>query len=49
MDLDHCVKLLKNAKTDNEMMAALMLVRPTNYLYSISKCMMVSFKAWLHQ
>lgn len=26
MDLDHCIKLIRNAKTDNEMMAALMLV-----------------------
>ena len=26
MDLERCIKLIKNAKTDNEMMAALMLV-----------------------
>ena len=32
MDLERCIKLIKNAKTDNEMMAALMLVSTSNKL-----------------
>ena len=35
MDLEQCIKLLKNAKTDNEMMAALMLVSAINCMILI--------------